>query len=117
MNAVLLANGIHGSRGGERVAGPDLAGEAHAEGGEAAVADVIGQHLAGHAHGEHAVGKHGGITGHLRGVHLVGVDGVVIAGGAGVLHQLGAGEIVDDHLFVGVADAERFCGQRHEGFS
>ena len=81
----------HLGRRRQRVAGPDLADEAHAVLGEHAVADVVGEHLGGGAHRQHAVGEHARVAGDLGREHLVGVQRVVVAGRPGVLDDLGAG--------------------------
>src|SRR4051812_20784227 len=94
--AVLLAHGLDHGGGRQVVTGPHLGGEPAAEAGQPAVADEVGEHVAGHAHGEHAVGEHARIAGDLGGEHLVGVDRVVVARGAGVLHDLRALEVLDD---------------------
>ena len=100
-------------RRGQRIARPHLAREADAVGGQPAVADKVGDHAAGHAHRQHAVGEDGRVLRYLGGEDLVGVERVVVARGAGVLDDLGAGEVVGELLGVGVADLDLACLKCH----
>src|SRR5712691_632406 len=101
--AAFLTQGLHRSFGSERIAWPDLLGETHTKFREASIPHIVGQHLPRHAHGEHAVGEHGGIAGDLGGIDLIRMDRVIIPRGASILHDLRSGQVVH-HLFgVGIA--------------
>jgi prolyl oligopeptidase len=111
--AALVADRLDGGGGVQRVARPDLAGEAHAVLGQARVANIVGQHLAGHAHGQHAVGEDRRIAGHLGGEDLVGVQRVIVARRPGVLDDLGALQVLDQTRGVGVAFFQLAGAQCH----
>src|SRR5262249_47590807 len=78
MLPAFFPDSFHGGLGGENISRPHLAREAHPVFGQAPVADVVREHLTRHAHGEHAVGEHRGVSGHFSGEDLVRMDGVVI---------------------------------------
>src|SRR5215213_7251798 len=113
IDAVLLADRGHRRRRREGVAGPHLVGEAHAVLDEHPVADVVGEQPARGAHREHPVGEHARVAGDLGGEDLVGVQRVVVTGGPGVLHDLGAGQVVGDDLGGRVADLHVGLLQAH----
>ena len=91
---------------GQGIAGPDLRGESSAELRQSPIAHVIGEHLARHSHRQHSVGEDARVARDLRGEHLVGVQWVVVARRAGVLDDLSASQIVDDHRAVAEANAD-----------
>src|SRR5579884_1559619 len=110
----LLPERLDRRPGGEGVARPHLGREAASEAADPSVADPVGDHLAGHAHGEHPVGEHAGIAGHLGGEDLIAVQWVVVARGAGVLDDLGAAQVVHHHLLVLVAHRQALARQCHQ---
>ena len=115
VDAVLLADGVDGRGGGERVARPHLAHEPHAVLRDAADVEPVGDDASGHAHREHAVGEDAGVAGDLAGEHLVAVQRVVVARRARVHHDLGAGEIVDEQELLRVAHVQGRGADAHFG--
>ena len=102
-------DGGAGFRGSGGVGDQDRLGEAGLEVDDGGgVACPVGDQLHGGTHGEHAVGDHAGQF-HARGEGLVPVDGVEVAGCAGVLDQVGAGDL--DGAAADVLAGAEFCGR------
>src|SRR5436190_758773 len=76
---------------GDAVARPDAGREAHLEAAGVLGAVVVGHALADESRGQHAVAEDARVARGAREL-LVGVDGVEVAGGAGVAHQIHARE-------------------------
>src|SRR5437867_3503294 len=73
-----LSDGFHGCFSDQGIPGPYLAREPHPKSRQAPIPHIVGQHLARHSHGQHAMGKHGGIPGNFGGVDLIRMNRVVI---------------------------------------
>ena len=82
---------------------------------EPSITHVVGEHAAGHPHRQHPVREDARVARDLGREHLVGVQRVVVARGARVLDDLGAGQVLDDHGLVHVADRE--CSARSGGLT
>jgi hypothetical protein len=77
------------------------------------------EHLAGHAHREHAVREDRRVAGRGGGEQLIGMERVEVARRAGVLDDLGALQVLDDDRLMRVEPCQgrSGCGRSGEAGS